>query len=511
MLTPAISVLSAVEGLRFISPTFSHLVVPVTLFILIVLFLCQYHGSAKIGKYFGPVILIWFLTLACLGMLSIFRHPEILYAANPYYAVNFFLQNGWTGYAVLGGVFLVVTGGEALYADLGHFGKNPIRLGWFVVALPSLLLNYFGQGAYLLYFPEAINNPFYALAPTWFVYPLIFIATLATIIASQAVITAAFSLTQQAVLLNLCPRLPIIQTSERKKGQIYVPQMNALLALGTLSLVLFFKTSSGLAHAYGIAVNLEMTGLTIIVITVARIYWKWAYAKIMLIFGFFLCIELCFLGANSLKLMTGGWIPLVFAAICVIVMITWYQGMTYLRSSYYSKRGNISDIFNHFSPFKLNKLPNTTAVFITDPYDRSGGGLINYLKLNKIIPEHILILSIIVETHPYIYGKDRYEVSLLSKGVYRLVLHYGFMQLVNIPEDLLSANKMELFSFPLVIEKMIFLVELAHVTATKRKATLMFFWQEQLFAFLIRNSAHDIEFFKLPYDRTIAIGTYCEI
>lgn len=257
MLTPAISVVSAIEGLQVISPTFSQLVLPLTCIILLALFLVQHHGTAKIGWYFGPIILIWFVTLAILGMAKIIQNPIVISALNPYYAIEFFIHNGWTGYAALGGVFLVATGGEALYADLGHFGKIPIRLSWFAVALPGLLLNYFGQGAYLLQHPDAIVNPFYAISPSWFSYPLLIIATMATIIASQAVISATFSLTKQAVLLDLYPRLSIIQTSEKKKGQIYVPQMNAILAIGTLILVITFKNSSALAHAYGIAVNLR--------------------------------------------------------------------------------------------------------------------------------------------------------------------------------------------------------------------------------------------------------------
>ncbi|MDR3492432.1 MAG: KUP/HAK/KT family potassium transporter [Gammaproteobacteria bacterium] len=511
MLTPAISVLSAVEGLEVLSPSFTDLVLPLTFIILIVLFLSQHHGTKKIGKYFGPVILIWFFTLACLGIIGILHSPEILYAVDPYYAYLFFLNNGWVGYTLLGGVFLVVTGGEALYADLGHFGKNPIRVGWFFIALPALLLNYFGQGANLLHHPEAIQNPFYSIAPSWFISPLIILATIATIIASQAIITATFSLTKQAILLDLAPRLPIIQTSETEKGQIYVPQMNALLAIGTLSLVIFFKSSSALTHAYGIAVNLEMIGLTIIVTTVARIYWKWSLLKIILIFSSFLFIELAFLGANSQKLATGGWIPLSFAVICATVMITWYKGIEFLHTSFHKNKGKITDIFESDIKSDLNYLPKSTVVFITDPYDVSGTGLTNYLKLNKIIPKQIIIVSIVVENHPYMKDEYRYEVTLLHDGMYRLNLHYGFMEVVNIPEALILANNKEIFPFPLIIKKITFLIEIAYVTATRRQDTLMFFWQEQLFAFLMRNSVQGIEFYKLPYNRTIAMGTYFQI
>ncbi|MFZ2314766.1 MAG: KUP/HAK/KT family potassium transporter [Gammaproteobacteria bacterium] len=511
MITPAISVVSAIEGLQVISPAFSQLILPLTCIILLALFLVQRHGTAKIGRYFGPVILIWFITLAILGTAKIIQNPMVMSAVNPYYAIEFFIHNGWTGYAALGGVFLVVTGGEALYADLGHFGKTPIRLGWFVVALPGLLLNYFGQGAYLLQYPDAIVNPFYAIAPSWFSYPLLIIATMATIIASQAVISATFSLTKQAVLLDLYPRLPIIQTSEKKKGQIYVPQMNTILAIGTLILVITFKNSSSLAHAYGIAVNLVMLGVTIMVTRVAYIHWHWSMMKVVIIFSLFLFVEIVFLGANAQKIITGGWVSLLFAAICAIVMVTWQKGMGYLRASYYKEKVDIKTIIDELSRANLHYIPNLTTIFISDPYDKSGGALLHYLKLNHIVPEHILIVSITIGNHPYIPQAERHELTKLGKGIYRLTLHYGFKDLIDIPEALSSANKKKIFPFTLDVDQATFLVEIAQITATRRKQTLLFFWQEKLFAFLMRNAALDIEFFQLPYNRTVAIGTYCEI
>lgn len=282
MLTPAISVLSAVEGLKIITPHFSHFILPITFVILLILFLCQRLGTGKIGYSFGPILLIWFLIIAVLGIHRILENKVILYAVNPYYAVHFFYSNGLIGYKLLGGVFLVITGAEALYADLGHFGKYPIRLGWFVVVLPALVLNYFGQGAYLLESPTAVENPFYRMSPKWFDYPLIIMAALATIIASQAVISASFSLVKQAILLNLLPKFNIIQTSESEYGQIYVPQINFFLAVGTLFLVLFFETSSALAGAYGIAVNLVMIIVGILVMTVAHQQWKWSLLRVFL-------------------------------------------------------------------------------------------------------------------------------------------------------------------------------------------------------------------------------------
>lgn len=511
MLTPAISVISAIEGLEVISPTFSHFVVPLTVGILLVLFLSQYHGTAKIGRYFGPIILVWFITLAILGGVRILQNPMVIRAINPYYAFEFFNHTGWTGYALLGGVFLVVTGGEALYADLGHFGKSPIRLGWFGVALPGLLLNYFGQGAYLLKFPDAIVNPFYSIAPSWFSYPLLILATMATIIASQAVISATFSLAKQAVLLELYPRIAIVQTSAKEKGQIYVPQMNAILAIGTLLLVITFKSSSALTHAYGIAVNLVMLGVTIMVMHVVHTRWKWSMLKVVSVFSLFLFIDLAFLGANIQKIISGGWVPLLFAMVCAFVMITWQQGMEYLRSSFYMGKTDLKNIVDQLSHQKLNYLPNSTAIFIADPYDKSGGGLLHYFKLNRIMPEHTLIVSITVENHPYVLKGQRYELIQLGNDIYRLILNFGFMDEINIPNTLSSANAINLFPFKLDVAQATFLVEIPSVVATRRKRTLLFFWQEKLFAFLMRNAAIDIEFFQLPYNRTIAIGTYCEI
>jgi KUP system potassium uptake protein len=511
MLTPAISVLSAVEGLHVISPSFSYAVLPLTVVILIGLFSFQRHGTGRIGSYFGPILLLWFSIIAILGCMRISQNPTILAAVNPQYAFHFFMHNGWKGYVLLGGVFLVITGGEALYADLGHFGKLPIRLSWFFVALPALLLNYFGQGAYLLQFPAAIENPFYMMAPPFLITPLIILATMATIIASQAVISATFSLANQAILLDLFPRLCIIQTSASHKGQLFVPQMNVILAIGTLMLVFIFKNSSALAHAYGIAVNLEMFLVTILVMTVARVYWNWSLLKVLSVFSLFVFIDLAFMGANSLKIISGGWLPLLFAIICAIIMMTWHAGITFLRTTYYKEKTNLTDIIEQLPHQELNYLPSTTSIFITDLYDNSGGVLLNYLKINRILPEHVLLVSIKVMTHPFVSNVDRFELMKLGKGIDRLILRYGFMDVINIQESLDNEVCERIFSFPLNIGKATFLLETPYIIATRREATLFFFWQEKLFAFLMRNGVADIEFFQLPYDRTIAIGTYCEI
>ncbi|MFA6037579.1 MAG: KUP/HAK/KT family potassium transporter [Legionellales bacterium] len=511
MLTPAISVMSAVEGLHVISPGFSHLVLPLTLIILVGLFFIQHNGTGKIGYYFGPIVLLWFIVIGVLGAHHIFQNLTVINAINPYYAYQFFVNNTWTGYALLGGVFLVLTGAEALYADLGHFGKGPIRLSWFTVALPALLLNYFGQGAHLLQDPSAISNPFYALAPTWFEYPLLILATLATIIASQAVISAIFSLTRQAILLDLYPRIPIIQTSNTQFGQIYVPQMNIILAIGTIALVIIFQSSGALANAYGIAVNLVMVGVTLMVMRLANQYWRWSVVKVIAVFGLFLIIELAFLGANLEKIMNGGWIPLLLAALAMFVMLTWYQGMKYLRTNYYMEKVSLMEIIKHFDAKDLNILKNTTSVFVTDPYDNSGGCFLHYLKLSHMIPEHVLMVSIMIETRPVVPTNERYKLTAVGKNIYRIVLHYGFTEIINIPEALEKADRLKIFPFYLDVDQVNYLVEITHILVSRRKHTLFFHWQEQLFAFLMRNAVLDIDFLHLPYNRTTAMGTYCEI
>jgi KUP system potassium uptake protein len=342
MITPAISVMSAVEGISTLSNSFTPYVLPTTAVILVLIFTLQSKGTANIGYLFGPLIFIWFCTIAILGIIQIIAVPVVLKAVNPYYAFALLRDTGFTGYLLLGGILLVVTGGEALYADIGHFGKNPIRLSWFALVLPCLVLNYFGQGANLLLHPEAIDNPFFMIAPGWFSLPLIILATIATIIASQAVISATFSLTKQAVLLGLCPRIPIIQTSKDFYGQIYVPQINFLLLIGTLILSFSFKNSENMAHAYGIAVNTYMLMVDFMVAYTAISIWKWSYYKTSIIFGLILLIDLAFLGSNSHKFLTGGWVPVTLALVLATIMYTWRFGLEYLRSHYYMNKEDTS-------------------------------------------------------------------------------------------------------------------------------------------------------------------------
>lgn len=513
MITPAISVISAVEGLSMLSPTFTPYILPTSCIILIVLFLIQSRGTASIGYLFGPMIFIWFITIAVLGIIQIIDDPWVLKAINPYYGFVFLRDAGLRGYLILGGIFLVVTGGEALFADIGHFGKNPIRVSWFGLVLPSLILNYFGQGANLLLHPEAISNPFYMIAPTWFYVPLILLATIATVIASQAVISATFSLTKQAVLLSLCPRIPIIQTSKFYSGQIYVPQINFILFLGTLLFSLSFKTSDNLAHAYGIAVNLYMLMVDAMVAYAALSIWKWSKLKAFSIFGLFLFIDLAFLGANADKFVSGGWVPVTFAIFIAFIMYTWKFGLEYLRNNFYMNKEDISKILKQLQYKSLNQLPGVTAIFITDVYDKSGGSFLHFLKLSRSVPEHVLIVNYIVDNIPYVHYSQRYEIACLDEKVCKLTLHYGFMETISIPRSLEKASDKNLLPFKLNVDHATYMVEIPNVMASKTRKSMMLYWQERLFSFLMRNySANlNIEFFKLPYNRTIAIGTYCII
>lgn len=512
MLTPAISVMSAVEGLNVISPGLTHWVLPISFAILLVLFLFQSIGTAKIGFLFGPMLIIWFGMLAILGLFQIIYNPTVLSAINPYFAFQFLVTNGFHGYTLLGGVFLVVTGGEALYADLGHFGIKPIQFSWFLIVLPGLLLNYFGQGAYLLSHPAAISNPFYMMAPPSLLIPLVVIATLATVIASQAVISATFSLTKQAVLLGLYPRLPIRQTSESMSGQIYVPQMNFILAVGTLILIVVFKNSNAIAHAYGIAVNLVMILTTFMIMFVAYDKWHWSQARILFFFILFIAIDLAFLGANLQKLLAGGWLPVALALVGAFIMYTWTKGMDYLKDFYYTKKEDLTKIFFDLHAKNIHRA-DMTAILITDVYDSSGSSFLRFLKLNHALPKNILIVNYKIENIPYVSSADRYEYSCVDKNVCQLTLCYGFMDYISIPKALYAANDKKLLPFDIDFDSVMYLIEVPNIVASRRKKTLWFYWQERLFAFLMRNySANlNIEFYHLPYSKTIAIGTYCVI
>lgn len=511
MLTPAISVVSAIEGLKMISPNLSHIITPISLLILFLLYFSQHLGTAKIGFVFGPILLCWFIIIGILGGLAIVKNPTVLQAINPYYAFHFLYNGGWPAYVLLSGVFLVITGAEAMYTDLGQFGRVPIRIGWFAIVLPSLVLNYFGQGANLLLNPNAISNLFYSLAPDWFLYPLLFISTLATIIASQAVITASFSLAKQAILLNIFPRLSIVHTSEDEKGQVYVPKINFILATGTLLLVAIFKNSGSLAAAFGMSVNLVMIIVAILVMFVARRCWKWTTIKVLLVFSIILIIDFAFLGANLHKILEGAWIPLAVAILSGIVMLTWDKGIRLIHTFLSMKKKRLPDEIKGLDKSHLHPIDELTIIFITDPEDETGDGFINYLKLNHILPKEILIVNIVIDDFPYVNGRDQYEIENVNQGIYYLKLHYGFMQSINVPAALTAAFKFNIFPFALDIKNALYLVEEIGVVMIRRKITNMYSWQKKLFLFLLRNSSENIDFYQLPYQRTITMGSYCNI
>lgn len=510
MLTPAISVISALEGFNIIAPSFSSWVLPLTCLVLVGIFSVQSVGTAKIGVIFGPIIFIWFCTIAVLGGQHIFHNPVVLKAINPYYAFEFFHHNGWRGYALLGGIFLVMTGGESMYADLGHFGTKPIRLTWFFIVLPSLLLSYFGQGAYLLNNPEGISNPFYMMIPHMLLIPLLIISTMATVIASQAVISGTFSLTKQAILLGYYPHLPIVQTSGYQRGQIYIPQINLILAIGALFLVVVFKHSTALTHAYGLAVNLVMVMTSVLVVYLVITSWHWNLISVISLSLFLGINDIAFVGANLQKLSTGGWVPVVFAIICAFIMYTWDVGRRYLHETYYMKQEVLAKILKQLDYKSLILLPDTLAIFITDIYDKSGGSFLNFLKLNRTLPEHILIVNYAVENIPYVSSMERFQIKCLKQNICELTLHYGFMDTISIPQALYVANDRELLPFSVNTEEAMYFLEIPNIIASRKHQTMWFFWQEKLFEFLVRNySANlNIEFYQLPFDRTIAIGTY---
>ncbi|HSM09252.1 MAG TPA: KUP/HAK/KT family potassium transporter, partial [Gemmatimonadota bacterium] len=439
MITPAISVLSAIEGLEFVTPVFEPYVIPITVGILVALFSLQNRGTAKVGALFGPVVLVWFLTLGVLGISQIVHNPSVFAAINPMYAVSFFAENGVGGFLVLGSVFLVVTGGEALYADMGHFGTRPIRLAWFTVVLPGLLLNYFGQGAMVIADPSTIEHPFYLMAPDWAIIPLVALTTCATVIASQAVISGAFSLTRQAVQLGYLPRVHIDHTSEREIGQIYIAGINWLLMLAAIGLVLGFRSSSRLAHAYGVAVTTDMVFTTILFAFVAykHLGWpRWAAAGVIVAF---LGIDLAFWGANLPKIPTGGWFPLVVAAGLFAVMTTWRKGRGVLWGLMNDKTLPIELFLESIQRNSPTRVPGL-AVFMHGDPEVAPPALMHNLKHNKVLHEQVLLLSVRVSDIPHVPREERITVEDLAAGVKRAEVRYGFAQDPHIPAALAQAD-----------------------------------------------------------------------
>ncbi len=505
IITPAISVLSAVEGLEIATPGLLHFVVPVTVALLVTLFLFQRKGTGGIGAVFGPVMLIWFVVMAVLGCVGILRQPDVFEAVSPLFAVRFFANNGIEGFLVLGAVFLVETGGEALYADMGHFGKGPIRLAWYCVVLPSLLLNYFGQGALLLANPEAERNPFFLLAPDWARYPLVFLAAVATIIASQAVISGSFSLTRQAVQLGYCPRLEIKHTSSEEIGQIYVPAVNWVLMAATIALVLAFRTSDSLAAAYGIAVTTTMLITTMLFFFVARERWQWPLWRIVPLTASFLVVDSAFFGANIFKVAHGGWVPLLIAGIVFTCMSTWKEGRAQLANRLAADSLPteifLKDIENH-PPVRVRG----TAVYMTGSGKGVPPALLHNLKHNKVLHERVVFLTIETEEVPHVKEEQRLEVKELGEGFYRIVARYGFMQTPNVPAALKRAAR-----YGLQFEMMQTTFFLGRESLVPAGRSSFARWRERLFVFMSRNAQTATAFFGLPANRVVELGAQIEI
>jgi KUP system potassium uptake protein len=504
IITPAISVLGAVEGLKIVAPALERFVVAIAVGILLLLFLVQRFGTARVGKAFGPVTLTWFVTIGILGLIEVARAPRILAAVNPWHAVRFFAEHGSVGFASLGAVFLAVTGAEALYADMGHFGRRPIRLAFFVLVLPALLLNYFGQGALLLREPGAVVNPFYLLAPRWFLYPLLVIATLAAIVASQALISGVFSLAQQAVQLGFSPRLTIVHTSHEEHGQIYVPQVNTMLMVGTLLIVVGFGSSSALGSAYGIAVTGTMSITTLLFAVVARTRWNWPLGRVVALSAFFLVFDLAFLGANALKIASGGWVPLAIALGVLTLMTTWKRGRELLGSIMRSASLPIELLLAEIERRPPPRVPGT-AVFLTSDAQGAPVVLLHHLKHNKALHQQVVLLSITPADVPYVDEGDRVQVQTLGQGFYRVLVQSGFMETPNVPEILALSQDRGLQTSPMETS---YYLGREQLLATG--STGMARWRKKLFIVMSRNAQSAARFFGLPPNRVVELGAQIE-
>jgi KUP system potassium uptake protein len=500
MITPAISVLSAVEGLEVATTFFNPYIIPITIAILVGLFVIQSRGTEGIGKLFGPVMMVWFATLAILGLRWIIREPAVLAAVNPAYAVRFFAHNGVQGFLVLGSVFLVVTGGEALYADMGHFGRRPIRLAWFTLVLPSLMLNYFGQSALLLNAPKDVQHPFYSMAPSWALYPLVILATIATVIASQAVISGAFSLTRQAVQLGYSPRFEIVQTSDEAIGQIYIPAVNWVLMIATIGLVLGFRESTNLAAAYGIAVTTTMVITTVLAFVVEREVWGWSTLAAGALTASFLVLDVAYFGANVVKIPHGGWFPLVVAGLIYLLMATWKQGRKILADRLREEALPIEDFVRNIKPDSPPRVPGT-AVFLTTNPAGTPTTLLHNLKHNKVLHETVVLMTVITEEVPWVSEEDRVVVESLDKGVYRLTARYGFTQDPRAQDVLDCAREDGLF---LDMMKTTFFLGRETLIPSSRPG--MHRWQKRLFALMSRNAQRFTDFFRIPPNRVVELG-----
>jgi KUP system potassium uptake protein len=503
-ITPALSVISAVEGLKVITPAFEQAVLPLSIAILVGLFAMQRRGTAKVGAFFGPIILVWFATLALIGIVRIAENPGVLAAFNPAYGVTFLLGNGLIGFTVLGLVFLAVTGAEALYADLGHFGRFPIQAAWLGVALPALTINYFGQGALVLANPQTIENPFFLMFPAWALWPVVLLTTAATVIASQAVITGAYSLTRQAIQLGLLPRFDIRHTSQEMAGQIYLPRVNWLLLIAVLLLVVVFKTSSGLAAAYGVAVTATMIATSLMAFVVLRRRWLWPAWRVALLLVPLLFIELVFFFANAIKIVEGAWMPLALAGILMVVMLTWRRGVGILNEDARADADLDTLVAN------LEKKPphrvSGTAVFLTATPEAAPSSLLHNLKHNRMLHERNVLLTVKTAEVPHVANAERVEVEKLSDTFSAVTLTYGFMETPDVVKGLQLCRKRGLNIDPAATSFF-----LSRRTLRPASRSRMRRWQEKLFIWLAGSAEDATTYFQIPPDRVVEIGTQIAI
>jgi len=513
ILTPSITVLSAVEGLEVVTPALKTYVVPVTIIILVGLFLMQKKGTGKIGAILGPFMIVWFVVIAFVGLIQIIKMPEVIKSLNPYYAVNFFIENKLSGFFLLGSVVLCFTGTEALYADMGHFGKKPIKDAWLYLAYPCLLLNYFGQGASLLIKGQkALPNVFYSLAEGWMLYPMIAIATIASIIASQALISGAFSLAYQAMQLGFIPRMNIIHTSDDMHGQIYIPQINTMLMVGCLALVIVFKNSTNLAAAYGMAVMGTMTITSILLFTVAMKKWKWKMWQAFGLSFFFLCFDIPYLLANFAKLFHGAWIPIVIAAVVIIVMLTWIKGRKIIGSTVMDRYLPLELFMSNIESYKsnLNRVQGT-AVFMTSNSSIVPLTLLHHFKHNKVLHDKVILLSVETERIPIVPIEDKIKITSLGHGFYQISTFYGYREKPDIPLILQEFNKRHFKGNDFKIDVDNVSYYLGRETITTTGNSKMYKWQKVIFTFLSRNARSASAYFEIPANRVIELGVIIEI
>jgi len=505
MITPAISVLSAIEGLSVATRVFEPIVVPITVGILIGLFLVQSRGTGGIGAVFGPIMAVWFVTISALGLPPIVQNPGVLAALNPWHALAFFVEHQLGAFLTLGSVFLAITGAEALYADMGHFGRASIRSAWFALVLPALVVNYFGQGALLLAHPETRVNPFFHLAPSWGLYPLVVLSTLATVIASQAIITGAFSMTQQAVQLGYAPRFNIQHTSADEKGQVYVPEINWMLMIATVGLVFGFRSSTNLAAAYGMAVTTTMVITTMLAYVVAREQWQWSAWRAASVSAAFFATDLVFFGANVIKIRHGGWFPLVVAGGIYVVMSTWKRGRELVVERLQAAAVPLDVFFRELALHPPVRVPGT-AIVMTSQSEGAPPILVHHLKHNKALHEQIVLMSVVTLNTPTLGDAPAVEVLPLANGFVRVIARFGFMERPDVPGAVERARATGLKCRPSDIT-----YYLAHLTLFATDRIGMSAWREKLFIFLSRNARRATSFFQIPADRVVEIGIQLEL